>query len=440
VTKAGATVKRPGLATAVDLGTTKPVEGLYWFNEAGYALAVSNGKVFKITKPSGYSAAEMTGSTLRTFAQTAGKGRVVFADDGTNVIMANGGAMNYHVAASSTAQPIGDADAPTAVTHVAFLDGRILALQDGTNKFNWSEIGASLNWLATSWATAESDADWILHLGVGFKELVLFGEQSIEVWYNDGVTPFAPIPGAFIQRGVSSQDSVQFINGRWYFLDDQNNFCEMKDRIVQIISTPIEKELKELGNLSDGLSDRIDIAGETFYLMSFPTANRTFVWKVSDDRLDGWSEFSKGAGGRFLGQAHTRCFGWSADLVGDATTGIVYVMSTANLDDVGTAITATRRTGWLDHGTMNWKNCIALTFKMKDAVNGNVPAPVLQFRYRNNGGVSWSNWNSVSMTGSDVKRFTQLGRYRTRQWEFKNDQRCLMDLVDIVEEIEVMTG
>lgn len=441
VTKAGANVKRPGLSLAVDLGTAKPIEGLYWFNEGGYALAVSDGKVFKITKAGAvYSKTEMTGSTLRNAATTGGAGRAVFTDDGTNVLIANGGAINYHVKNSSTCQPLADGDAPTTVSHVAYLDGYILANQDGTNKFWWSDLGSSLSWTATSWATAEGDADWILHLGVGYREIALFGEQSIEIWYNDGVTPFTRLPGAYIQRGISSQDSVQFINGTWVFLDDNNNVCTMKERDVQVVSVPIEKELKELGNISDALSSRIDIGGETFYVISFPTANRTFAWKFGDDRYDGWCEWAEADGAdRFRGQCHTHSFGWSADLVGDkGSTGKVLVLSTSNLDDEGTAISATRRTGWIDHGTSINKHCVGLSIRSKDAVNGNVTAPVLKVRYRDNGSSTWSSYFEMSMTGNTTQRRTQLGRYQSRQWEFLQEQRCLLDLVAVEEEVEVM--
>lgn len=442
VNRAGALVKRPGVSDAVDLGTAKPVEGLYWFNEAGYAIAVSDGKVFKITKSGpNYSKTELTGSTLRTYASTGGTGRVVFCDDGTRVYMANGAAINYHTAASGTSQPIADADAPTQVTHVAFLNNRILCNKDGTSQFYWSDIGNGLAWTATSWATAESDADWVLNLSVGYKELVLWGEQTIEVWYDDGVTPFSPIPGAFIQRGLSSQDSVQFHDGKWYFQDERNNICMMKDRQVTVISKPIERELKELGNVTDGLSMLIDIAGDTHYVITYPTVDRTFVWKVSDDYLDGWSEWGQSTSGRWIGQCHAACTGWFVDLVGSkAADGMVYVYSTGNVDDDGTAITATRRTGWIDHGAKNWKSSLGISVLMKDAVNGNVSAPVLSFRYRDNGSATWSSWRDISMTGEAIRRVFQLGRYRTRQWEFQNSQRCLTDIVSIEEDVEVMTS
>jgi hypothetical protein len=443
VTKSGGMVKRPGLSLAVSLGTDKPVEGLYWFNEGGYALAVSDGMVFKLTKSgSDYSAAELTGSTLRDAAATGGAARCVFTDDGTNVYIANGGAINYHVSGSGTCQPLADGDAPTTVSHVAFLDQYILALKDGTNQFYWSDLGDGLSWTATSYASAEGDADWILHLGVGYREICLFGEQSIEIWYNDGATPFSRIPGAYIQRGISSQDSVQFINGAWVFLDDNNNVCRMIDRSIVEVSAPIEKELKELGNISDALSSRIDIAGETFYVLSFPTADRTFVWQFSmDEKYDGWSEWCGAAGAaRFRGQVHTHSFGWSVDLVGDkGDTGKVLILSTSNVDDEATAaIVATRRTGWIDHGILNYKHCNGLTIKAKDSANDTVTAPVLKVRYRDDGSTSWSSYVQIPLTGDGVQRVTQLGRYRSRQWEFLQDEQCLLDLATVEEEVEVM--
>ena len=80
-------VKRPGLTAFVNLGTNLPIDGLYWWDKRRVVLAVSAGRVWKITDSAG-TKVELTGSTELLQGQI-----VTFADDGTKCIMANGGKM-----------------------------------------------------------------------------------------------------------------------------------------------------------------------------------------------------------------------------------------------------------------------------------------------------------------------------------------------------------
>ena len=148
VDELGMTVKRPGLKLFVDLGTSSSIDGLYWWNAKLMLIVVSAGRVWKITDAAG-TKTELTGSTaLKTGV------RVTFATDGTTLIMANGGAMV--TTTGSSLVTMADVDAPTTVSHVAYLDGYVLANKTGTATFYFSAINDMLTWGAADFASANA--------------------------------------------------------------------------------------------------------------------------------------------------------------------------------------------------------------------------------------------------------------------------------------------
>ena len=97
--------KRPGMDLVVDLGTNAAIDGLYWWEQLGILLIVSNGRTWKMTDSTG-TIVEITGDVL-----TAGT-PVRFAVNTTIMTMANGGRMVTTDGTSATTF-IADADAPT---------------------------------------------------------------------------------------------------------------------------------------------------------------------------------------------------------------------------------------------------------------------------------------------------------------------------------------
>ena len=75
------TRKRPGLGNHIlDLGTNAPVDALYWWNGRKIAIAVSAGKVFKISKAGTVlTATQLTGDTIDS------NHRVTFAELGSTL-------------------------------------------------------------------------------------------------------------------------------------------------------------------------------------------------------------------------------------------------------------------------------------------------------------------------------------------------------------------
>jgi hypothetical protein len=442
----GSTVKRPGLASWVDLGTGRPVEGLYWSERLSVLLAVSDGDIWAITDSNGTKIQLSGASTLRDYSLTGGIGKVSFCDDGTSIFMANGGSIVYTDGATST-NDITDPDAPTAVDNVVFHDGYLIANVRGSDTFQWSNVLNSLVWDATDYATAESDSDEIIFLGSAWRELLLLGEKTVETWFNDGSTPFSRLEGAYTEGGTESPNSVSLIGeGGWVWLDNRRRLVMLTGRATKHVSTPFDKYLQGFSAVSDAISSVIEIAGRKFYVLSFPTEDKTLVWDFTKgDPSQGWSEWGSWGGSaytRFLGHTHAYARGWGFNLVGSKADGKIYKLSTDNLDDDGTAIRAIRRTGHVDHGTNSLKKSVALRIRVRRGEgNANVAEPVLKVRYNddNNGFGSWASYSLGTSTDDEmIIRLYRLGTYRTRQWEFVQDERCGLVLVDAEEDFEIL--
>ena len=430
----GYTQKRPGLADFVDLGTNVGIDGLYWWDTQQILLVVSAGRIWKITDATG-TKTELTSDLLSSGT------RVTFAANGTTMTMANGGRMVTTSKAGPTTY-MADADAPTAVSHVGYLDGYTLALQANSQTFGWSDNLLPLLWNASSQAQAQGAPDNTVSLMVGWREILLIGNDTVEVWYDDGVAPFVRLNGGFVQWGCSAPYSVQQVNTNWMWLDQNRHFVKLDNRTPTIMSFPYNKQLQMFTSVNDAISDVMQIDGLPLYVISFPSARRTFVYNYMKDSWTDWGAWNTGTAtyDRFKGQCYAFARPWNLHLVGDSGNGKLYKCSRAYYDDAGSPIRTVRRTGFVTHGITQNKFSKELQIRLKrGAGTASVADPQMFVRWRNDGG-AWGNehWVSLGQVGQHeyIARLHGLGKYRTRQWEFghtDNSEFILMSAKELVE-------
>src|SRR2546427_3509804 len=251
----GHTVKRPGLLSFVDLGVTNSVDGLYWSDNFQMVIAVCGGRTFKITDSAG-TTTELTGATMATGT------RVTFAEDGTRIIMANGGKIVYFVPTTTTLTQTADPNAPTVVTHTDWLDQYTLALDKTNSRMYFSNIGDTTTWTALGFVAPISNPDKLTTMKVGWREVLLGGPESVEVWYNDGQTPFSILQGGIVQRGVIAPYSVQQLGNNWVWLDNKRRFVALTGRTPESIGDSYDKVIQEFLAVDDCTSDVMRITGQ----------------------------------------------------------------------------------------------------------------------------------------------------------------------------------
>lgn len=429
--------KRPGLSSFVDLGSNGYVDGLYWWPHKEYVIAVSLGKAYKIT----YSDPTVTATDLSSSTLSANI-PVSFATDGTYVFMAADGKIAYTNGTASVAF-LADADAPTSVTHVAYLDGYILANNRDTNKFYWSDVNDSLNWTASSFASAAGNADYITALHVMNREVFLFGPSSLEVWENNGSDPFARVPGGFHEVGTIAPHSVARHNSALYWLSDTRAIYKYENGRLERVSNTYSKEIEGYTTVKDCEAHRIEIDGLPFIVWKFKTEGKTLAYNILQDNWSEWNYWDQTNGmyKRWLGGGYCYAPLWGKHLVGSANSELVYEMSASTYQDNGDPIRFRRRTGHIDYGTSKLKrsNEFRIRLKRGSGLSGSDAKFMVRWNDDNKG---WSNekWISLGNVGESeiIQRLHRTGIFRTRQYEFVATDNVDVVFGDAEEDLEIL--
>lgn len=357
------TVKRPGLASLITLDTgTNAVNGISWWDEKSMAVAVANGRVYKIVRSGASSSPSFTTTDLTGTALTVAQ--TTFATDGTYLFMASGGRIGYTNGTATTAL-IADADAPTTATHVAWLDGYILA-NNLNNRFYWSDVNNSLSWSSINFASAEGASDSITALHVWDREIYLFGRRSLEIWENDGSTPFSRISGGFKQSGCEAPYSIVRTRSATYWLNDERKFVALAGRGIEPISPGMNREVQRFAQVDDCIGSTCQCDGYTFVIFTFPAANRTLVFNENNQTWSEWGTFDSNTGlyDRFAAQSICYAQGWGISLAGSRSNPSIYKLSPEVFSDAS-PIRVRRLTGLIDYGTLKPKRSNQMRLRVK---------------------------------------------------------------------------
>lgn len=439
----GHIVKRPGLSATVfcNLGVTSKIDGLYWWERKGVIIAVSSGRIYKITASDG-TFTDVTGTdTLQS------SGRVSFAPgwDGAGneiLVMANGGKMLTYTGTGSPAY-MADADAPITVSFVAFLDQYTIALKGGTGIFQWSGVANALAWAAIDLATAESKPDDLVAIATAYQELILVGKETIEFWITDAAIGFTAVKSATIEIGCIASASFVNCGGAFLWLDNYRRVVRMDGRSVTPLSSPFDDEIRDIASVADARGLYINIGVRRFYVLNFPTAGISYAYDLSTGQWAEWSSWSTvtGAYTTFKCNEYAYAKSWNFHLLGDSSTGKIYKMDPTSHTDGGSTIRTLVRTGQLSHGSLNRKRSNVLWLRLKRGVGSVSTAPKMQIRWKNDG-ASWGNWHEVSLgvAGDSymIGRINRLGQYRTRQYEVVHSADSAFQLVGMEEDLEVL--
>jgi len=454
------TRKRPGLSAEPFADLSKPVygiQGLFWWNAKNLVVAVCHGDIYTIDQTGAVT--PLSGDALEV------QGRVVFSpakEDGTYLIMANGGNMVYtEDAATAVAITSSTTGAPTIVSHVAYMDGYIIANQVGTPQFYWSAINDMTKWdntaLTPQYATEESKPQNILALDAQFDEIRIIGSESIEYWYNNASStiagaPFAKYEGATTMRGTGSPYTFVFDNNTHWFLDRDRNLCRLQVRTPQVVSGAFSSVLQGIPQVDDAFILPVTCDGKHFLVCIFPSSARSVVYDVKNDMYVGeWSYWNETIGKFQPWSVSAYCFcpAWGFHLAGDRATGKIYKIGLSYPNDAGDMIRLLKRTGYVDHGHKRRKiaHKVRLTLERGIGIDGEQPAdaaPEMMYRYRprDDEDESWSDEETVSLgkTGQTqaVMELNNLGIYRVRQHEFSVTDDVPVTIIDAEEEGEIL--
>lgn len=302
-----------------------PVRGLWTFN--GLAYAVAGSRLYQIDTNWNYVEKGAVG----------GVGAVSMVDNGTQLFIAcNGISYIYNSLTDQFAQ-ITDIDFPGAVS-VGYIDGYFVFNEPNSQKIWVTALLDGLSIDPLDFASAEGSPDKLVSLIVDHKEIWLFGQNSVEVWYDAGGPdfPLAPIQGAFNEIGCIAPYSVAKLDNGvfWLGADARGRGIVYRSEGYtgkRVSTHAVEWQIQLYDNMSDAVGYTYQQDGHSFYVLNFPTANTTWVYDVSTQV---WHERASWQNNTFTRHRGDCQMSFNNKIViGDYQNGNLYAFDLANYTD-----------------------------------------------------------------------------------------------------------
>ena len=325
--EAGFLNRAPGLNFLQSVGTG-PIRGLWAHQTNGDDFYVVSGtEVYKLT---GLNA------TPVKLGNVSGTGPVSIADNGATIFFAcNGPSYTYY-------EPTGAFDQITdpnfvGATTVAYIN-LLFVFNEPNSQRIWSVVSQDAitgNYIyplvfdPLTVSTADGSPDGVVAINVSHRQMWVFGTDTTEVWYDAGLTgfPLSPIQGAFNEIGCVAPFSVAKLDNTLFWLgtDPRGQGIVYKANGyagLRISTHAIEYAIAQYGNISDAVAYTYQQEGHPFYVLTFPSANATWVYDVA---TQAWHERAGFKNGNFTRhRSNCQCNFGGNTIVGDFENGNIY--------------------------------------------------------------------------------------------------------------------
>lgn len=237
------------------------------------------------------------------------------------------------------------------VSQVGYGDGFFFSLIAKSNQIQASNPLDGSSWQGVSQTQVSVFSDNISAILVDHRLLWVFGPKNTQPYFDSGNFPFPydVIQGGFIEQGIAAPASPAKLDNSVFWLGQDERGSGIVWRAngyqpVRISTHAIEYEFSTYSTIADCVAYAYQEQGHTFYVMNFPTAQKTWVYDAAASAQFGmpiWHQrgyWNQQAGIFTQSRAGFHAFNFGIHLVGDPTTGAVYQQSTSIYSDFGNVI------------------------------------------------------------------------------------------------------
>jgi hypothetical protein len=422
----------PGTSTFIDLtsfGSSFTCRGLYT-TSTDRLFGVYGNKLIEVTLSGG----SYVSNDRLTISQ--GSNRVSMTDNGKYLIIVNGATIYaYNL----------DTDAQATVTYsitnpsfCIYQNGRVVVTND-SNEFFWSDLGdeGALNFDALSFATAESSADKINAIAQRQGDMWLFGPRSFEVWRNgtNADLPYNKVGGSSSEIGCNAKFSVAQIADQVFWLGSSNAgnnqiFMSNGYSAKKISNSAIEYQLNKMQTDGKSTSDAVGFAyqqeGHVFYVITFITGDKTFVFDVTTGLWHERTTREQFTNIQHLWRPLFATYAFNNVIVGNADGAYMLTLSLDKYDEFDSRTIVREVVSplyWNDY-----KSLIVNEFQLDLAAGmslqtGQGSDARVMLQYSDDGGFTWSSeqWVSMGLIGQYKARcrWHRLGRSYERTFKIR---------------------
>ena len=339
------------------------------------------------------------------------------------------GRQGYLVTFSTTLNATVIASFPaTGAKTITFCSDFFVAEQPGTQQFWVSNFNDGSTWNALAFASASAYSDNIVAVDSVLGNLIPFGQYHTEFWQNVGNTPqpFAPLLSAVSEYGLAAIFSRAHVDQTIIFLAQTRSGAVQAAQIVGYnINIISDADVESIWNSFSVTSDAVALTYQRdthkFYQLTFPTANRSFLFDCST-RL--WGDAQTGTTtGRHTANLSTVFNGET--ILSDYAQGLLYSQSDTVYTDNLTPIVREIVTR---HVLSNFNRVrpSLLYVDMETGVGlqtGQGSAPMVMLQHSRDNGRTWSGerWSSLGQAGNYLARVSwrRFGSARDHVWKLR---------------------
>lgn len=329
-------------------------------------------------------------------------------------------------------------------SHIAFIDGWFIVNRVGSQAFATSgPVAYTLIFPVLFFALKDSQSDNLQGLEELNREVWLIGERASEIWFNAGGANFAfqRIPGAAPPIGTSAPQSIRKSGDSLMWLgrtqEGENVVVQTQQYSWKRVSQHgVETQITSYPLVADASAYSYEEEGHLFYVLTFPTADRTWVY----DNNGTWHE--RLSYDTTTGQYHRErpnCFAnfQNLRLVGDYQSGQIHHMSREFYTDAGQPIVCLRRCPHVwsaEDRKRRFSTALQIEFKAGvGSQTGQGVNPQMMLRWSSDSGQSFGNehWAGIGRAGQTKHRaiWRRLGSYWDRVYEGRFSDPAQRDIV-----------
>lgn len=398
---------------------------------AGVARCIyraSNGNLYYVVGYSLYSVSSQWVMTLVGTLQQSPNTLVSMADNGVDIMVVDGSANGYVVNLATNAFTTINNAAFYGANFVQYVDTYFVLNRPGYPTM-YISMSNSTDFDSLDFASKTGNPDPIVGLQITRREIWLIGAVATEVWYNTGASDFTfgPISGVYVEHGCCAQYSIakQDLSIYWLSQDAQGHLMVLEGnsyRANRISTFAIENEIQGYEAFADAIGCTYQFEGHTFYQLTFPTADKTWVYDASSGL---WHEesWTDNDGIQHRHRANCAGFAFDTNLMGDWETGDLYKIDPTAFTDNGQNIVYLRS---FPHVENDGKRLIHSQF-IADMEVGTAEGtsltnpPEVSLRWSDTRGASWGNPIQAPLGSAGQYltsiQFRRLGMARDRVYE-----------------------
>jgi len=350
----------------------------------------------------------------------AGASRVSMADNGVVMAIVDGTSSGYRVTLSNNAfAPIVSAGFYGA-DYVEFFATYFIFNRPGLPQLYVSDSQA-LTFNALYFANFSGQQDAMMGIMAVHGAMTIVGTMHTEWWTTSGAPdfPFQPIPTATVDSGAVGKYSLARADNALFWIsqnsEGQGVAIISRGYAASRISThAIEAEWQSYARIDDAVGWTFQQGGHTLYVVTFPTAGRTWVFNLATQWWHQWGSFDGTALARH--RAHSGAFAYGQNIVGDYETGGLYRLDPNAFTDDGAPITRRRA---FPHLLEDGRRVFYTQF-LADMECGTTtgPEPILTLEWSDDRGATYTGMQTASLGAAGAAitsvQFQRLGMARDR--------------------------